>query len=63
MRILDVDFDVSLNKFLNKPSYDVTVMDDLAWGAHHCLAFTMFQCIWNNHALTQIRRRHEEPIG
>ena len=27
---LDVVFDVSLNKLLNKPSYDVTVMDDLA---------------------------------
>ena len=32
MRSLDVVFDVSLNKLLNKPSYDVTVMDDLAWG-------------------------------
>ena len=27
---LNVFFDVSLNKLLNKPSYDVTVMDDLA---------------------------------
>ena len=27
---LNVVFDVSLNKLLNKPSYDVPVMDDLA---------------------------------
>ena len=32
MRSLDVVFDVSLNKLLNKPSYDVTAMDDLALG-------------------------------
>ena len=30
MQSLNVVFDVSLNKLLNKPSYDVTVMDDLA---------------------------------
>ena len=48
-----VVFDVSLNKLLNKPSYDVTVMDDLALGdvsllrAHYV---PQFQCIWNNHA-------------
>ena len=35
MQSLNVVFDVSLNKLLNKPSYDVTVMDDLAIGAHH----------------------------
>ena len=30
MQSLNVVFDVSLNKLLNKTSYDVTVMDDLA---------------------------------
>ena len=30
MQSLTVVFDVSLNKLLNKPLYDVTVMDDLA---------------------------------
>ena len=52
MRNLYVAFDVSVNKLLNKPSYDITVMDDLALGVHHCLALTivMLQCIWNNHA-------------
>ena len=38
MRGLDVVFDVSLNKLLNKPSYDFTVMDDLAsLFSAHCL--------------------------
>ena len=32
MQSLDVVFDVSLNKLLNKPAYDVTVMHDLALG-------------------------------
>ena len=30
MQSLHVVFDVSLNKLLNKPSYDITLMDDLA---------------------------------
>ena len=30
MQSLNVVFDVSLNNLLKKPSYDVTVMDDLA---------------------------------
>ena len=50
MQSLNVVFHVGLNKLLNKPAYDVTVMDDLALGVHHCLALTMFQCIWNNQA-------------
>ena len=32
MQSLNVVFHVSLNKLLNKPAYDVTVMDDLALG-------------------------------
>ena len=36
MQSLNIVFDVSLNKLLNEPSYDVTVMDDLALEAHHC---------------------------
>ena len=32
MRSLDIVFDVSLKKMLNKPSYGVTVIDDLALG-------------------------------
>ena len=32
MQSLNVVFDISLNKLLNKPSYDVIVMDDLALG-------------------------------
>ena len=38
MRKLDAVFDVSLNKLLNKPSYDVTVMDDLALGGASLLS-------------------------
>ena len=38
MRSLDVVFVVSLNKLLNKLSYDVTVMDDLAWGGTSLLS-------------------------
>ena len=42
MRSLNV-LNVSLNKLLNKPSYEFTVMDDLALGgasllSAHCLA-------------------------
>ena len=32
MQSLNVVFHVGLNKLLNKPAYDVTVMDDLALG-------------------------------
>ena len=38
IRNLDVVFDVSLNKLLNKPSYDVTVMDVLAQGGASLLS-------------------------
>ena len=41
MQSLNVVFHVGLNKLLTKPAYDVTVMDDLALGVHHCLALTI----------------------
>ena len=38
MQSLNVVFHVSLNKLLNKPAYDVTVMDDLALGGASLLS-------------------------
>ena len=38
MQSLNVVFDVSLNKLLNKPSYDVTVMGELALGGASLLS-------------------------
>ena len=38
MQSLNVVFHVSLNKFLNKTAYDVTVMDDLALGCASLLS-------------------------
>ena len=35
---LNIVFDASLNKLLNKPSYDITVMDDLALGGASLLS-------------------------
>ena len=52
MQSLNVVFDVSINKLLNKPSYDVTVMDDLALeGASllsaHCVPVYLKQLCWH----------------
>ena len=38
MQSLNVVFHVGLNKLLNKPAYDVTVMDDLALGGASLLS-------------------------
>ena len=38
MQSLNVVFHVSLNKLLNKPAYDVTVMDDVALGGASLLS-------------------------
>ena len=38
MQSLTVIFHVGLNKLMNKPAYDVTVMDDLALGAASLLS-------------------------
>ena len=38
MQSLSVIFHVGLNKLMNKPAYDVTVMDDLALGAASLLS-------------------------
>ena len=38
MKSLNVVFHVGLNKLLNKPAYDVTVMDDLALGGASLLS-------------------------
>ena len=38
MQSLNVVFHVSLNKLLNKPAYDVTVMDDAALGGASLLS-------------------------
>ena len=38
MQSLNVVFDVSLNKLLNKPSYDVTAMDDFALAGGRIIA-------------------------
>ena len=35
---LNIVFDVSLNNLLNKPSYDVTIMDDLVLGGASLLS-------------------------
>ena len=38
MQSLNVVFHVGLNKLLNRPAYDVTVMDDLALGGASLLS-------------------------
>ena len=51
MQSLNVVFHDSLNKLLNKPAYDVTVMYELALeDASLISAHYLWQCIWNNHA-------------
>ena len=52
MQSLNVVFDVNLNKLLNKPSYDVAVMDDLALGgasllSAHYVAVYLKQSCWH----------------
>ena len=42
MQSLNVVFHVGLNKLLNKPAYDVTVMDDLALGGASLLSAHYF---------------------
>ena len=43
MRSLDVVFDIGLKKLLNKPSYDVAVMDDLALGGASLLSASVYE--------------------
>ena len=52
MQSLNVVFHVSLNKLLNKPGYDVTVIDDLALGGDgnestgRCAAWVVDRMPW-----------------